>query len=368
VTIFGRYRGSAASAAVELEGTTFGDPLRMRVARDVEAGHRAQAPWLAASWARARIRDLEDRYAAGERGSLEHEIVGLSKRCSVLSRFTAFLAIDHSQVVNPGGRLQQVVQAVESPAGWGGVLAAAAPPMPPPRPAPGRAPAPMASYAPLRPTEAAPMPAQPMSPPMLSSRPLNAAQGHPTPGYAAPQQPGYAQPPGSAPPAAGAPMGGHGGGGMPPAPHPFDGAQRERQSPPTPPPASAARREGAKKEEADRAAPAKSAAAQPAGAAYLIALATLARELDAQGRGRADAAAIRLLRQRLTEWIEDVRSVGGQDAIADVVEHLVQRLSAALALGQNLAGETIAVAAELAKYAAGSPPPAAPKKGRAFWK
>jgi hypothetical protein len=104
------------------------------------------------------------------------------------------------------------------------------------------------------------------------------------------------------------------------------------------------------------------------GSVYLTQLAALARELEAQGRGRADAAAIRVLRQRLTEWIEDIRSVGGNDALAAAVEQLVQRLSGALALGGDLARESIEIAAELARYAGGAPPAPAPKKGRAFWK
>jgi hypothetical protein len=33
-----------------------------------------------------------------------------------------------------------------------------------------------------------------------------------------------------------------------------------------------------------------------------------------------------------------------------------------------VAGEAVAVAAELARYAAGGAPPPAPKQGRAFWK
>ena len=41
-----------------------------------------------------------------------------SKQFSVLSRFTAFLAIDRSEVANKGGILRQLVQPVESPAGW----------------------------------------------------------------------------------------------------------------------------------------------------------------------------------------------------------------------------------------------------------
>jgi hypothetical protein len=111
---------------------------------------------------------------------------------------------------------------------------------------------------------------------------------------------------------------------------------------------------------------AEGAAAAAPRSAYLATLDALARELDAQGRGRADATAIRLIRQRLTEWIEDVRSVGGHEPLAVAVEQLIQRLSAALAAGQAVAGEAVAIAAELARYAAGGTPPPPPK--RAFWK
>src|SRR5439155_6112335 len=98
----------------------------------------------------------------------------------------------------------------------------------------------------------------------------------------------------------------------------------------------------------------------PDATAYLASLAQLTRELEAQANGRADRTAIRLLRERLTEWIEDLRSVGAHEALAGAVELLVRRLSAALAAGSDVAGEALAVATELAKLAQGAPPP----KGR----
>ena len=87
----------------------------MRIDRQ---GDARPASWLAASWARAHIRDLEDRYAIGaannrDREQTEQAIVRTSKHFSVLSRFTAFLAVDGTQVVNPGGNPHPVVQAVE---------------------------------------------------------------------------------------------------------------------------------------------------------------------------------------------------------------------------------------------------------------
>ncbi|MBW8803883.1 MAG: VWA domain-containing protein, partial [Catenulisporales bacterium] len=74
---------------------------------------------LAQFWARGRIRDLEDRYVSVRQGQaeLERAIVETSVRYSVLSRFTAFVAVD-SVVVNEGGVLKRVTQPVDLPHGW----------------------------------------------------------------------------------------------------------------------------------------------------------------------------------------------------------------------------------------------------------
>ena len=111
----------------------------------VEVRERAE-PAITAQWARARLRDLEDAYAAGDHG-LEQRIVGTSLRFGVLCRFTAFVAVD-SRVVNEGGETRRVTQPVELPSGWATPdsadaapamfkLASAVPPMPPSAPAPG---------------------------------------------------------------------------------------------------------------------------------------------------------------------------------------------------------------------------------------
>jgi len=75
---------------------------------------------LAPCWARTRVRELEDSFATGRNVSsdITMKIVDLSVKYQVLSRFTAYLAIDRSAVVNPGGVPRAIVQAVESPAGW----------------------------------------------------------------------------------------------------------------------------------------------------------------------------------------------------------------------------------------------------------
>ena len=79
------------------------------------------------------VRELEDRYVVdrGDKAKLEHEIVETSLRFGVLSRFTAFVAVDRAAVVNLGGEGVRVTQAVEHPEGWGQqtlLAACAAPP------------------------------------------------------------------------------------------------------------------------------------------------------------------------------------------------------------------------------------------------
>jgi len=75
------------------------------------------------TWARWRVRDLEDRLVRGPEGA-RAELVELSLAHGVLCRFTAFLAVDGEGVVNPGGRLDTVLQPVETPRGWAGAVSA----------------------------------------------------------------------------------------------------------------------------------------------------------------------------------------------------------------------------------------------------
>ena len=84
---------------------------------------------------------------------------------------------------------------------------------------------------------------------------------------------------------------------------------------------------------------------------------------------RGALVTLRLLRVRLTEWVEDVRSVGTHDALATAVDEIVQRLAAAIAAGTSLLATVTAIAGELAALAAGAPPPAPKPRARlAFWK
>ena len=115
LVITGRWRGSPGGALGLRGRTGAGEPWRASV-----PAVAADAPALAPIWARAHLRDLEDRYLAADRGTtadLERRIVATSLRFGVLCRFTAYLAID-SRVVTDGGQPHQVTQPVEPASGW----------------------------------------------------------------------------------------------------------------------------------------------------------------------------------------------------------------------------------------------------------
>lgn len=77
-------------------------------------------PAIGQLWAKSRISDLEDRYRIelSAQDRIKREIITLSTRFNVLTRFTAFIAIDHSEIVNWSGHQRHVAQLVEMPAGW----------------------------------------------------------------------------------------------------------------------------------------------------------------------------------------------------------------------------------------------------------
>ncbi|MBS2025630.1 MAG: VWA domain-containing protein [Deltaproteobacteria bacterium] len=81
-------------------------------------------PALAQLWAKGRVTDLEDRFRMANSGAmdvppdqLKAEIVSIACAHSILTRFTAFIAVDQ-EIVNPGGQGRMVVQPVEMPADW----------------------------------------------------------------------------------------------------------------------------------------------------------------------------------------------------------------------------------------------------------
>ncbi|WP_067481196.1 VIT domain-containing protein [Actinomadura hibisca] len=151
LVISGRYEG-APTGSLTVRGTT---PDGAPWAQQAHATRTDGSP-ATSIWARAHLRDLEDRYAVADSPELEKRIVDTSLRFNVLCRFTAFVAVD-DQVATGGEIPHQVVQPVELPQGWGaapmmaamprpmapGATAAAPAMAPPPAPAPGSPPPPM---------------------------------------------------------------------------------------------------------------------------------------------------------------------------------------------------------------------------------
>jgi Ca-activated chloride channel family protein len=114
LTVLGRYRGVGGSVwlgARDEAGRAWSQTISGRI-----SDSRAAAP----VWARGYLRGLEDRYVLGvaEPEKLAKEIVDVSLRFGVLCRFTAYVAVDRSEVANAGGKQHHVVQPVEAPAGW----------------------------------------------------------------------------------------------------------------------------------------------------------------------------------------------------------------------------------------------------------
>jgi Ca-activated chloride channel family protein len=113
LVVAGRYAGAAAGS-LTLHGTTRDG----RAWTSTVDGRVVDSTAVTAQWARAHLRDLEDRYVAGPATTeLERRIVDTSLRFGVLCRFTAYVAVD-TRVVTEGGQPHRVTQPVELPAGW----------------------------------------------------------------------------------------------------------------------------------------------------------------------------------------------------------------------------------------------------------
>jgi len=77
-------------------------------------------PAIAHLWARTRVTDLEDRFrlGSGDQNKIREEIIALAIRHTLLTRFTSFVVVDESEIVNKTGEVHKVVQPVHTPAQW----------------------------------------------------------------------------------------------------------------------------------------------------------------------------------------------------------------------------------------------------------
>jgi Ca-activated chloride channel family protein len=352
VVILGRYHGAALpGASIEVSGESLGDPWKQLVplCRPPQA-----STWLAASWARAHLRDLDDRYVTGTR-ELEPEIVRISKQFGVLSRFTAYVAIDQGAVVNQGGKPQRVVQPVESPAGWGTLMNSA-----------------------LESTQLcsdSPSPDTFGSHVTFSAGPtLYADAGEPFKGDAFSKGGGGALGASSSKTLISSTLRSSKKSSTLRVPAPSSGAPKFSAS--VPPPGGSLSRASRVSTSAGITSPAGSPGAPitTTSTAHIRRLTALATELTALATGNCDPAPLRRLRQRLTQWIEDVRSVGGEQRLTAAVEALVRRLTTALVAPkspteiQTIASELVQLVTGTTSVSSpstdGAPEPARPS----FWK
>ncbi len=117
VTILARHRGSDGPIRVSVRGRR---PDGSTWTTDL-TGTQGDPSTLASAWGRLRVRELEDRVAAGivdDAGELQQEIVKVSLESGVLSRYTAFVAVDESEVINSEAPPMAIIQPVEMAAGW----------------------------------------------------------------------------------------------------------------------------------------------------------------------------------------------------------------------------------------------------------
>ena len=121
LVVRGRYRGApeeAAAGSIILRGVRpDGTEWLRRTAPTIAHRFAGGDPASTSIWARAHLRELEDRYVAHGTPGLEQRIVETSLRFGVLCRFTAFVAVD-TRAATSGELPHQVIQPVESPDGW----------------------------------------------------------------------------------------------------------------------------------------------------------------------------------------------------------------------------------------------------------
>jgi hypothetical protein len=105
------------SSTIKVKGTyPDGTPFSM-----VVSPAKTDIAALPQLWAKEHITDLEDAYRTAngeEQKSLREKIVAIAIEHGLLTKFTAFVVVDHSEVVNKDGQVRKIVQPVHEAALW----------------------------------------------------------------------------------------------------------------------------------------------------------------------------------------------------------------------------------------------------------
>jgi Ca-activated chloride channel family protein len=116
IVVFGKYRDARPGAALVLRGITADGAYRssLPLAGEAQPNNGELLPIL---WARQRVERLSEAQGADtEGGPTREKIVELGLRHSLLTPYTAFVAVDET-VVNPNGQADDVNQALPLPLG-----------------------------------------------------------------------------------------------------------------------------------------------------------------------------------------------------------------------------------------------------------
>jgi Ca-activated chloride channel family protein len=83
-------------------------------------GKHIALPAIGHMWAKTRIADLEDLYRVEPQNQprLKQQIIDIAVAHSILTKFTAFVVVDESEIVNKDNTRRKVVQPVEQPHLW----------------------------------------------------------------------------------------------------------------------------------------------------------------------------------------------------------------------------------------------------------
>jgi hypothetical protein len=137
LTLFGKFRSASQPLSITVSGLLpSGERWSTFVESEAKLGHaREQSvreqngreqnsqPLLLPLWGKARIRQLEDELIATGSGNSElvQRITDCSLACGVLSRLTAFVAVDVSEKVTQGETPHSILQPNSLPEGWTGI-------------------------------------------------------------------------------------------------------------------------------------------------------------------------------------------------------------------------------------------------------
>jgi Ca-activated chloride channel homolog len=112
LVVSGRLAG-ARPATVFVTGRRGGEPVRIPIALQPSGERRPEIDWL---WARARIAELSRQELRGEKKDVEAEITRLALAHNLVTRYTAFVAVDPTRVT-AGGPGATIPVAVNVPDG-----------------------------------------------------------------------------------------------------------------------------------------------------------------------------------------------------------------------------------------------------------